>query len=77
MSLLKLNDKIINLDRVAIVQRKGNGTVWIDFEGTEKGASDLTLSAEEGTKLWAYLRTKATDVIAFEIDEKLYPPIAG
>ena len=71
MSLLKLNDKIINLDRVAIVQRKGTGRVWVDFEGTEKGASDLTLSAEEGAKLWAYLKTKATDVIAFEIDQGL------
>ncbi|HEV7395435.1 MAG TPA: hypothetical protein VGN86_02895 [Pyrinomonadaceae bacterium] len=69
MMLLKLNDKIINLDRVAIVQLKENGSLWIDFDGNEKGASDLRLSLDEGARLWAYLRTRAIDVIAFEVDE--------
>jgi len=72
--LLKLNNKIINTERFALVKRQANGLVYIDFQGSEKGSSDVTLSADESAKLWAYLRTVATDVIAFEVDEALYPP---
>ena len=72
--LLKLNNKIINTDRIAIVKRQKNGLVFIDFQGSEKGSSDVTLSGDESAKLWAYLRTVATDVMAFEVDEAQYPP---
>ena len=73
MTLVKLNDKIINLDRVAIVQRKENGLLWIDFEGSEKGASDLRLSSDESAKLWDHLRTRATDVIALDLNDTNLP----
>ena len=66
--LLKINDKIINMDRVGMIERKAGGSVWLHFEGRVKGSPDADFSIEESAKIWDYLAAKATDVMAFEGD---------
>lgn len=63
MKLLRINDRIINMDRVAVIRRHDSGAVWINFQGSEKGATDLKLTTDEGTKLWAYLQDQSQDLI--------------
>jgi hypothetical protein len=61
--LLQINDRIINMDRVAVVRHMENGSVWINFQGPEKGSTDLTLTPDEGTKLWDYLLNQSQDLM--------------
>lgn len=62
MTLLKINDKIINMDHVTVVQLKDKKSVWINF-GTEKGAPEVGLSLEESAMLWDYLQKRSEDVM--------------
>jgi hypothetical protein len=53
--LVKLNNRIINLERITVATLDQNGTVTIDFQTGGGVAVRELFAGIEGARLWAYL----------------------